>query len=195
VNKAIFFFQAVSPPCIVLPMQASETLLFLNETEIPAQPVEEAVRAVFEHLNTSTECFFIANYSSGFFQGIQVEEVGYQVEYADFDTETGDSHQFASRDILSVDQLGRMLLDLLSGGTAWRELAEWDPLDLSIDEDQEILLGSFEQREVHTLMEALQAENIDVRMEHSARGYDLIITARDMDTANTVVQRTLRLEV
>lgn len=43
-------------------------------------------------------------------------------------------------------------------------------------------------------MEALHAEGVEVRMEQSFRGYDLIVTAGALEAANAVVQRTLRLE-
>lgn len=176
-------------------MNPSPFRLYLSGKEIESRPVDAALRSVLEHLSDSPDAFFILDYAGGFFQGHRLEENLYRLEYAVMDEETQQNHQHVCREPVSGIRFCEMFADLMTGGTAWRDAVEWDELDLSVDEDQEVFLGSFEPREIHPLLEALHAEGVEVRMEQSVRGYDLVVTAGALEAANAVVRKTLRLEV
>lgn len=176
-------------------MNPSSIHLFLSDKEIDPHPVDVALRSVLEHLNSSADAFFILEVEGGFFQGHQLEDKRLRLEYAELSEETGEHQQWSIREPLAAIDFCRMFVDVHAGGTGWRDSVEWDLMDFSVDEDEEVLLGGFEPREVQLVLDALHAEGVEVRMEHSDRGFDLIVTAGELDAANAIVQRTLRLEV
>ncbi|MDF3130754.1 hypothetical protein P0Y35_16205 [Kiritimatiellaeota bacterium B1221] len=173
--------------------------LFFSMTPSEAPPTVQDIPEMMKHLNADPESFILLEYPGGHFQGYEVPDQGhitYHVEYAVIDEENADIQHWENSAPVTMEQFASLLRNLIEGHDSWKELIDWQEMDLSAPIEGEIQIGQFAPKDAHRIIDAMDQNEIPVRMEQvTGTSFAIIISGADLERANDVLAKAMNLQV
>lgn len=173
--------------------------LFYSEQLSETPPAVADIPEMMKHLNHDPESYLLIEYEGGHFQGYEVPDPGhivYHLEFAVIDEEHADIQHWENAEPVSMEQFATILRMIIEGNEQWKETISWQEMDLSAPIDGEVQLGQFSPNDAQRLLNALDQNEIPVRMEQvTGTVFALIISGADIPRANEVVAKAMNLQV